>query len=72
MPEAWIELLFSMDVVHYYSYEYVVAPDGESFIVRAQGDLDCDGNWSKIELHGEIQNAKIVLDRTFHSKNELE
>jgi hypothetical protein len=49
---TWMELHFSVDDPHYYSYEYRVAPDRQSFTVRAYGDLDCDGEYSTFELTG--------------------
>jgi hypothetical protein len=47
---TWIELKFSMDDPHYYSYRYV--SDGKSFTAQAIGDLDCDGVYATYELSG--------------------
>ena len=40
---GWAVFGFSIDDPHRYSYQYEPAPDGKSAIVRAIGDLDCDG-----------------------------
>ena len=43
MDDVWTALQFSVDDPHYYSYQYIVSDDRQSFTVRALGDLDCDG-----------------------------
>jgi hypothetical protein len=40
---GWAVFGFSIDDPHRYSYQYEVAPDGKSAVVRAIGDLDCNG-----------------------------
>jgi hypothetical protein len=47
---GWQALSFELADPHYYSYELVVDPTG--FIVRAVGDLDCDGDLATFELRG--------------------
>jgi hypothetical protein len=47
---GWRELGFSVDGPYRYTYSYVPDPSGQSAIVRAVGDLDCDGTSSLYEL----------------------
>lgn len=55
--ETWRQLRFSIGDPHYYSYQYEVAPDGQSFTARAHGDLDCDGEYSTFEMYGAVEGA---------------
>jgi hypothetical protein len=50
--EPWRSLDFAIADKHYYSYEYRVADDGQTFTARAYGDLDCDGEYSTFEITG--------------------
>lgn len=56
--ETWVQLYFSVDDPHYYSYQYEAAPDGQSFTVRAYGDLDCDGVYSTFEMYGQAKDGE--------------
>ena len=47
---GWRELGFSVDGTYRYTYSYVPDPSGQSAIVRAVGDLDCDGVSSLFEV----------------------
>lgn len=47
---GWRALEFSIDGPFRYTYEYLPDPNGRSAIVRATGDLDCDGKISTYEL----------------------
>lgn len=49
---VWNALSFSLSDRHYFSYSYEV--QGDTVIVRAQGDLDCDGVYSTYEMFGGI------------------
>lgn len=49
---TWVALSFSVDDPHYYSYEYKVSDDKNSFTVSAYGDLDCDGEYSTFSMTG--------------------
>jgi hypothetical protein len=51
---VWVALQFSVDDPHYYSYQYETSDPLKSFVVRATGDIDCDGKYSTFELRGEI------------------
>ena len=48
---TWRALDFSMDDPHYYSYELAV--DGDRYILKAWGDLDCDGIYSTFTLSSD-------------------
>jgi len=55
--EGWVVLQFSVDDPHYYSYEYsvgnvLIGP----YTARANGDLDCDGQYSTFEMYGTINS----------------
>jgi prepilin-type N-terminal cleavage/methylation domain-containing protein len=76
--EVWAALDFSVDDSHYYSYQYeAVNPvkegpgDKAMFIVRARGDLDCDGTYATFELHGVVDDDG-PSDATLIRIDELE
>jgi hypothetical protein len=47
---GWRELGFSIDGDYRYAYQYAPDPSGKFAIVRATGDLDCDGVSSLYEV----------------------
>ena len=47
---GWRALRFSIDDPHRYSYQYEVVDGGRAAILRAIGDLDCDGVYGTVEL----------------------
>ena len=47
---AWRALRFSVDDPFRYSYQYELVDGGRAAVLRAFGDLDCDGVGSTIEL----------------------
>jgi hypothetical protein len=47
---GWRELAFSIDGAHRYVYQYVPDPGGLSAMLRAVGDVDCDGSASTLEV----------------------
>lgn len=54
-PSDWLApawqaryLLFPGDL--YFQYRYETAPDGQSVAIMARGDLDCDGEWSLLQV----------------------
>ena len=51
---TWVALKFSVDDPHYYTYTYLVS--GEKYTARANGDLDCDKEYSTFEMFGEINS----------------
>lgn len=59
--ETWTMLQFSVDDPHYYMYTYATsdpyyggAGDTAQFTARANGDLDCDGEYSTFEMFGIV------------------
>jgi hypothetical protein len=58
--DPWKSFKFSISEPSAYSVQYVPAPDGKSFTVRAIGDLDCDGQYATFETVGKIQSGGEV------------
>lgn len=56
---TWQALQFSVDDPHYYSYQYEVIDKSKEFVVRAIGDLDCDGVYSTFEMRGVVENGEL-------------
>jgi type IV pilus assembly protein PilA len=57
--ESWVVLQFSVDDPHYYAYEYAIAAGTETvgpYTARANGDLDCDAEYSTFEMYGTINS----------------
>jgi hypothetical protein len=67
---GWRELGFSIDGDYRYSYEYVPDPNGVSAIVRAVGDLDCDGKTSRYELRLTVKG--LAVERAWTRKDPYE
>ena len=67
---AWRALAFSIDDEHRYAYQYVPDATGTSAVLRATGDLDCDGQPALFEVKLEIKNG--VLVRTWSRKQPRE
>lgn len=67
---GWRALAFSIDGEHRYAYSYAPAADGRSAIVRATGDLDCDGTPGLYEL--EIRAAPSGAERRWTRKEPYE
>jgi hypothetical protein len=67
---GWRELQFSVDGAFRYTYQYVPDPSGQSAILRATGDLDCDGELALYELTLTIKGATV--QRTWLRKNPHE
>jgi hypothetical protein len=57
---GWRALRFSVDGSYRYTYQYQPAPSGQSAIVRATGDLDCDGVASVYELQLTVAGPLVV------------
>ncbi|HEU0037354.1 MAG TPA: hypothetical protein VFQ53_42380 [Kofleriaceae bacterium] len=56
---GWKALAFSVDDEYRYTYSYIPDPGGRSAIVRAVGDLDCDGETSLYELELRIDGGGV-------------
>jgi hypothetical protein len=52
---GWRALAFSVDAEHRYTYAYVPDPGGRAAVLRATGDLDCDGQPAVYELEIRIE-----------------
>jgi type IV pilus assembly protein PilA len=51
---SWVALQFSVDDPHYYSYNYITTDPETTFTAQAQGDLDCDAEYSLFEMYGTV------------------
>jgi Tfp pilus assembly major pilin PilA len=49
---VWKDLDFQIDEDSLFQYSYEASPDGQSFIAKAIGDLDCDGTFITYTLEG--------------------
>jgi hypothetical protein len=56
---TWATLGFSLNGSHYFSFAFDSAPGDtrSSFVARAHGDLDGDGERSTFEVSGECDGA---------------
>jgi hypothetical protein len=72
---SWQDLKFSMDDPHYYSYTFEASGSGATaeFTARANGDLDCDGDYSTFELVGKVDaDGNVTGSAGFFKSQELE
>ena len=67
---GWKALAFSIDGEHRYTYAYAPEPGGRAAVVRAAGDLDCDGEPSLYELEVRIEAQGPVRKWTRKAPNE--
>jgi hypothetical protein len=67
---GWRELGFSVDGQYRYTYQYVADPSGASAVVRAIGDLDCNGEKSLYELQLTVKGTSV--ERTWTRKDPYE
>jgi type IV pilus assembly protein PilA len=71
----WNALRFSMDDPHYYWYSYDssgVETDA-AFTARANGNLDCNTEFSTYEMYGSVQgDGTITGSAGYFKKQELE
>jgi hypothetical protein len=61
---GWQQLGFSIDGSYRYTYQYLPDPSGASAVVRATGDLDCDGNGSLFELRLTVAGPIVLRNLT--------
>ena len=56
--DVWTALQFSVDDPHFYSYSFAVdnTVGSEAYTARANGDLDCDGDFSTFEMFGVVNS----------------
>jgi hypothetical protein len=57
---GWRALGFSIDGDYRYTYSYTPDPSGASAVIRAVGDLDCDGESSAYEVHLVLVGGKLT------------
>jgi type II secretory pathway pseudopilin PulG len=55
----------------YFTYVYERGADGQSFVVRAVGDLDADGVQSIFSLEGRVEGDSVVVS-SVQAENETE
>jgi hypothetical protein len=61
---GWRELGFSVDGDYRYTYQYLPDPSGKSAVIRATGDLDCDGVSSLYEM--KLTVVGTLVHRRWH------
>jgi type II secretory pathway pseudopilin PulG len=54
---VWHALDFEIYEPSLFQYSYSASPDGQSFVAKAVGDLDCDGTFITYELTGTAANG---------------
>jgi hypothetical protein len=54
---VWRELDFQISEPTLFQYSYRGSADGQSFVAKAIGDLDCDGVFITYELTGSVTNG---------------
>jgi hypothetical protein len=60
---GWTTLSFKIETPHYYSYRIEMEggsdEEASSFSIIAAGDLDCDGDYARFTMYGEVKDGKI-------------
>jgi hypothetical protein len=71
---GWRALQFTIDGAYRYTYQYTPAPDGRSAVLRATGDVDCDGKLARYELKLtiDLQVQGTRVHRTWHRTDPYE
>ena len=67
---GWQALAFSIDDAHRYTYSYVPDPGGRAAVIRAIGDVDCDGIAAELEIAIRVEPSGVT--RTWNRKNPFE
>jgi hypothetical protein len=57
---TWRALQFAIPAAHYFTYEYVAMPDG-SVLLRAHGDVGCDGKATTHERTITLTAGKVSV-----------
>ena len=60
---GWKQLRFTVDDPHRYAYQYEVTDGGRVAVLRAIGDLDCDGTLATFELRLEPGSGDELVER---------
>jgi Tfp pilus assembly major pilin PilA len=58
---VWRSLDFQIDEPSLFQYSYQASSDGQRFVAKAIGDLDCDGVFITYELSGAVSNGNPVI-----------
>jgi Tfp pilus assembly protein PilE len=61
---VWAALDFQIDEPTLFQYSYSATADGQRFIAKAVGDLDCDGVFITYELTGTVSNGSPTVTLT--------
>jgi hypothetical protein len=72
---GWRALEFSVDGTHRYTYQYIPDPSGASAVVRATGDLDCNGDSSVYEVKLTVKGPSergATTERAWSRKDPYE
>jgi hypothetical protein len=71
---SWRLLGFKKEREHAYTFEFDSRGDaqGASFVARAQGDLDGDGELSEFSIRGEVQGQKEPVVYPLELRREVE
>jgi hypothetical protein len=67
---GWAAFAFTIDDPHRYSYQYQLVDGGKAVVIRAIGDLDCNGTAGTYEVRLEPDGTR--LKRTATSVMPLE
>jgi hypothetical protein len=67
---AWRALRFTIDGAHRYAYSYQLVEGGAAAIVRATGDLDCDGSFAVFEARLVPDGDRLAVTWTSTSPTE--
>ncbi|MCX5745917.1 MAG: hypothetical protein NT062_25855 [Proteobacteria bacterium] len=71
---GWTALGFSIDGDYHYTYEYLPDPSGAFAVIRATGDLDCNGATSvhEVKVASEPGAGGAAVTRAWTYKNRYE
>jgi type II secretory pathway pseudopilin PulG len=61
---VWAALDFQIDEPTLFQYSYSASADGQQFLAKAIGDLDCDGVFITYELAGTVSNGAPTVTLT--------
>jgi len=66
---VWAALDFQIDEPTLFQYSYSASADGQRFVAKAVGDLDCDGVFITYELTGTVSSGAPTVTLTEPSVN---
>jgi type IV pilus assembly protein PilA len=69
---SWVALGFSMKDPHYYAYAFMGGGTSSSCTATAQGNLDCDAQFSDFTLFGLVVDGEVQTSGTPLTVNKLE